>query len=119
LVITLSLRGDSVPGGQTLQIVESVLHLFAEFGGVLHGHSALLQRAKVLDTVRETGVNSADEVARNRTSAASLSDLACVGREVVYEVKVMSVLLKVISSSVGEYSCVDDMCLSHAPGIEA
>ena len=118
LVITPWFQSDRVPGGQTLQVGEGIVKLFGVFGSVLAGHYSSFQRMKLLGTLREAGIDAADSVARNRTGTASLRDLACLGREMVYEVKVVRVLLKVISSSVREDSCVDDMSLSNAPGIE-
>jgi hypothetical protein len=73
----------------------------------------------MLRAFREAAINAAYKVARDRAGAASVCDIARLGRKVVHEVKVMRVLLKLISSTAGNYSCVENMGFSHAPGIES
>jgi hypothetical protein len=46
-------------------------------------------------------------------------DIPRLGREVIYEAKVMRCLLKVISSTVRKYSGVEDVSFRDAPGIES
>src|SRR5260221_14015611 len=73
----------------------------------------------MLGSFRKAGINAADEIARNGTGATAVRQIACLSGEMVHEVKIMRVLLKVISSSVRKYSRVHDVSFSHTPSIEA
>src|ERR1700694_2836232 len=100
-------------------MVELTLHLSGESADLLFGNGPLLQHTKVLRTLYETALNCTHQIARNRTGAASWCDIACLRCKVVHKVEVMGVLFKVISSTVGKYSRIEDVSFSDAPSVEA